>query len=288
MMVRSLLRRLSFPPLWAMTLSALVVAAGAVAFTYWLLHSGHPKTSGGEDVAEVDLLKIALAVVAAAGVVLGGVYAFRKQHFSETQLHTDRYAAAAEQLGHADARTRLAGVYAMARLADDWAEQRQVCVDVLCAYMRLPPKDEDEDEEVRRTLIRVICEHLRPDRPGDWTTCDFSFEGAEIGPVDFRKAVFRGRVTFYRARFAPGEGRKVHFEKVRFEGPGAWFRKTEFVGEVSFKGAHFGGKKVTFAHAPPPAIQPNFRKLSYGPDVKVEWGPFPPQPGSPKRPSTAD
>jgi hypothetical protein len=53
---------------------------------------------------------LAMALVAAGGVVLGGVYAFRKQHFSEVQLHTDRYASAAEQLGHADARTRLAGI----------------------------------------------------------------------------------------------------------------------------------------------------------------------------------
>lgn len=29
-------------------------------------------------------------------------------------------------------------VYALARLADDWEEQRQVCIDVLCAYLRMP------------------------------------------------------------------------------------------------------------------------------------------------------
>ncbi|MFD9499878.1 hypothetical protein [Streptomyces sp. NPDC060035] len=34
-------------------------------------------------------------------------------------------------LGHDQAAVRLAGVYALARLADDWAEQRQVCIDVL-------------------------------------------------------------------------------------------------------------------------------------------------------------
>ena len=32
------------------------------------------------------------------------------------------------------AAVRLAGMYAMAGLADDWKENRQTCVDVLCAY----------------------------------------------------------------------------------------------------------------------------------------------------------
>lgn len=27
---------------------------------------------------------------------------------------------------------------AHARLADDWTEQRQACIDVLCAYLRMP------------------------------------------------------------------------------------------------------------------------------------------------------
>jgi hypothetical protein len=29
-------------------------------------------------------------------------------------------------------------VYALAGLADDWPENRQTCVDVLCAYLRMP------------------------------------------------------------------------------------------------------------------------------------------------------
>ena len=51
----------------------------------------------------------------------------------------ERFATAAEQLGSdKPAAVRLAGVYAMAGLADDWEENRQTCVDVLCAYLRMP------------------------------------------------------------------------------------------------------------------------------------------------------
>ncbi|WP_405476451.1 hypothetical protein [Streptomyces sp. NBC_00009] len=77
--------------------------------------------------------------------VLAGVYAYRKQLLAEGDSHradasqlSERYSTAAEQLGHEQAAVRLAGAYAMARLADDWPEQRQVCVDVLCAYLRMP------------------------------------------------------------------------------------------------------------------------------------------------------
>ena len=51
----------------------------------------------------------------------------------------ERFATAADQLGSdKPAAVRLAGVYAMAGLADDWKANRQTCVDVLCAYLRMP------------------------------------------------------------------------------------------------------------------------------------------------------
>ena len=49
----------------------------------------------------------------------------------------ERFTAIAAQLGDAQPAVRLAGVYAMADLADDWAENRQACIDVLCAYPRM-------------------------------------------------------------------------------------------------------------------------------------------------------
>ena len=64
----------------------------------------------------------------------------------------------------------------MAGLADDWPENRQTCVDVLCAYLRMPDEpypgqDAPEPQrlafqtirEVRHTVIRVITGHLGED-----------------------------------------------------------------------------------------------------------------------------
>src|SRR5215472_7680147 len=50
----------------------------------------------------------------------------------------ERFATAADRVGSDKPAVQLAGVYAMAGLADDWPENRQTCVDVLCAYLRLP------------------------------------------------------------------------------------------------------------------------------------------------------
>jgi hypothetical protein len=56
---------------------------------------------------------------------------------AQAEALAKRYQDAATQLGHDKAPVRLAGVYAMARLADDWAEQRQTCINVLCGYLRI-------------------------------------------------------------------------------------------------------------------------------------------------------
>src|SRR5947209_8019958 len=64
---------------------------------------------------------------------------------SDAEQLSKRYQDAAGQLGHDSAAVRLAGVYAMARLADEWIEQRQTCINVLCAYLRMPTESSARD-----------------------------------------------------------------------------------------------------------------------------------------------
>jgi hypothetical protein len=54
------------------------------------------------------------------------------EHFSE------RFGQAAEMLGSERPATRIGGVYALAALADEWRDNRQQCIDLLCGYMRTP------------------------------------------------------------------------------------------------------------------------------------------------------
>ena len=48
------------------------------------------------------------------------------------------YAKAVEQLGHEKAPVRLGALYSLERLAEDKPERRQIIVDVICAYLRMP------------------------------------------------------------------------------------------------------------------------------------------------------
>ena len=118
-----------------------------------------------------DLLKVAFAVAVGIGGVVALVTAYRRQRVAEFAhelaariedradrgeeenqklaarteereatgwLLNERFATAAGQLGSESPAVRLAGIYAMAGLADDWPQRRQTCVDVLCAYLRMP------------------------------------------------------------------------------------------------------------------------------------------------------
>ena len=126
----------------------------------------------------------------------------------------ERYQDAASQLGHDKAAVRLAGVYAMSRLADDWREERQTCIDVLCAYLRLPWQDTADspvgrDElQVRRTIVSVINHHVAEDSKVSWVENDFDFTRAQLREFILEGCIFAGHVSFSGAEFT-GECRLI-------------------------------------------------------------------------------
>ena len=121
---------------------------------------------------------------------VAAVYAYRKQRVDEAAGRRaddeglgKRYQDAAEQLGHEKEAVRLAGVYSMARLADDWPEQRQTCIDVLCASIRMPIlKREDglnsDADPVRAAIAKLIFTHLAPTVLANWCDMDLDLSGA--------------------------------------------------------------------------------------------------------------
>nr|WP_255459493.1 pentapeptide repeat-containing protein [Micrococcus sp. TA1] len=173
----------------------------------------------------------------------------------------DRYAAAAEQLGHESAAVRLAGVYSLAALADDWLarsnrQDAQVCVELLCAYFRTPQLKSAEDtekrseNEVRQTITRVIAAHLQdPDEASSWCGMDFDFTGATFaGDHSFADVQFTGgTVSFNSAQFTSGV---VTFRDARFSGGDVGFQSARFTGgNLIFQGAQFTGANVNFEFA---------------------------------------
>jgi hypothetical protein len=193
-----------------------------------------------------------------------------------TRTLNERFATAADRLGSDKPPTvRLAGVYAMAGLADDWPENRQTCVDVLCGYLRMPyephPGDEapakkqldfEASREVRHTVIRVITAHLQADvaQARSWQGLDFDFTGAVFDGADFIRAQFSGgKVRFSGSEFSGGitsfhgaqfSGGEVRFNGARFSGGTVDFNSAQFCGgTVYFRSAQFSGGRVTFGSA---------------------------------------
>jgi hypothetical protein len=141
---------------------------------------------------------------------------------------TELYTKAADQLGSDKAPVRLAGLYALERLAQDNPSQRQTIANLLCAYLRMPyqlpgdPPDEDaedglvagyhvrvQEREVRLTAQRLLTDHLRPGHNPEpaathWADIDLDLTDATL--IDFnlhdcrpRQATFRS-ATFTRRR----------------------------------------------------------------------------------------
>ena len=157
----------------------------------------------------------------------------------------ERFSSAADQLGtDKPPAVRLAGAYAMAGLADDWEENRQTCIDVLCAYLRMPYEPDPGDEapaaerlafrasqEVRHTVIRAIAGHLKEGATVSWRGLDFDFTGVVFDGGDFTFAEFSGGMA--------------RFDGAEFSGGTVSFRGAEFSGgTVSFDDAEFSGGTV--------------------------------------------
>jgi uncharacterized protein YjbI with pentapeptide repeats len=245
------------PRLWrigyALALCFVVALAGlAVLWVVALVLLNHPalehKPISVHDT--VGVAQLVFASVAGAGALVALVVAYRRQRVAEDRstVFNERFATAATQLGDSQPAVRLAGAYAMAGLADDWVENRQTCVDVLCAYLRLP-YDPDPGEhadsadraayrayrEVRHTIIRLIGNHLRPGAAESWQGYDLDFTGV----------VFDGG-NFSGARFS---GRTIRFNSASFVGGEVAFPRAVFSAEVDFAGAVFSGGTVDFAGA---------------------------------------
>ncbi|MEU4825110.1 hypothetical protein AB0H37_24830 [Actinomadura sp. NPDC023710] len=121
-----------------------------------------------------DLVKLSFAVVAGLGGLVALVVAYRKQRTEEnaalredTKPHGDRFTAAVTQLGDTSPAVQLGGVHALAGLADDapTRQLRQTCIDVLCAYLRLPydPNPSDDPGEGQDPAGHARARHLPRD-----------------------------------------------------------------------------------------------------------------------------
>ncbi|MBF6302060.1 pentapeptide repeat-containing protein [Nocardia amamiensis] len=270
-------RRVSRTPLFPAVFGALVTGLGIAFVAYAFLRWITPVDSSRE-AAEIDVTRLALTVVAGVGGVVALVIAYRRQRDLEQSRFVERFGAAAAQLGATDVAVRIAGVYAMAGVADESdGQRRQQCIDVLCGYLRLPytpdlggnhqtkrvqkrpiGADDGEDEnhfeyrqndrEVRATIVRVIADHLRADAEYNWSASNFDFRTAHLENADFSSSTFAGVARFGGATFTGA----TTFNFVTFDG-NADFHSATFSGATEFRLASFSDeadfREATFTGA---------------------------------------
>ncbi|MCX5205819.1 pentapeptide repeat-containing protein [Streptomyces sp. NBC_00237] len=259
-----------------LSFTAAVLIAGALFFGLMMLLKLDIRTVTATKLDArtlFDLVKLSFGVVAGAGALVALVVAYRRQRVDEagahreaTRLHTERFSTAVDKLGSDSPAVRLGGIHALAGLADDAPTQdlRQTCIDVLCAYLRLPfspdpgnlpgtpqPYDELRDahqakrdqyralREVRHTILRLIGDHYRIPQNAhrSWQGHDLDLTAVTIdGNMDFTGAVFSsGTVDLTHAVVSGGT---VRFNSATFSG-----------GTVRFAGARFFGGTVDLTHA---------------------------------------
>jgi uncharacterized protein YjbI with pentapeptide repeats len=213
-----------------------------------------------------------------------------RQDATERRI-TDLYTKAADQLGSDKAAVRLAGLYALERVAQDNPDQRSTIVSVLCAYLRMPytlpggpPTTEAtadtqieyigrvQEREVRLAAQSILSAHLfpgnSPDRPlaTFWPGTSLNLTGATL--IDFNLGgchIIGG--LFERARFS-GVG--------WFKGGHFWseavFNKAQFEHDAGFYDAHFHATvwfcETQFGHIGA------FRKAQFDDDVMFDCATF--------------
>ncbi|GAB3234299.1 hypothetical protein GCM10027447_31270 [Glycomyces halotolerans] len=262
-------------PLSIHVLFAVIVALGIV-YALWYLFTGSlalPSVSNPTDSEKLEIIRIVFYAVAGIGGVVALTVAYRRQRDNElaelreeSRHFNERFAAATEQLSSDKVASRLSGVYAITNLADDWDQGRQICVDVLCGYLRMhyetPNYYDDhvahsdwdahvqmhEQQRVRRLIIDLIGERLRakPVSGKTWHWCTFNFSSVVFDGGDFKRAKFLGsQVSFEYAHFPDGI---IEFCEAEFH-QGVDFAGIEVENAmVNFKDASFMGKETNFEY----------------------------------------
>lgn len=273
-----------------------VLAAGGVLTVTFTVVLGAAMGLPWADPGWIEATKLGLAAAAGFGGAFALVVNYRKQRVLEEQhLQTqiaavrDEFTAATQQLGGDAGATRLAGVYALVSHAERNPQRAQACIDVLCGHLRFPwpvpeesvtHSDNRAELEVRRTIVRLIGEHLRateeeldrgPDADGplpdgtyrkqglaSWSHLSFDFTHARLPLFDWTWRVLNGRVDFTGCTFAEPARfawstftQHVYFDDATFEDvvefsagalKDAGFERCSFRREARFIATQFAGQ----------------------------------------------
>ena len=208
----------------------------------------------------LDRIKVTLTALGGVGAVGYLVIKYRERAALERGEADEKLVRAVQQLGDPSPQVRIAGVYALADVADSYeGPYHQRVVDILCGYLRTdrllkdangdtryatnddgtPNYDQplSADEAVESTILSVLTSHLRANRStpqGPWSNCNIDlhrtiltevvdFSDTIVNKMTCEATTFKDQCTFSGATF-----------KQEAEFSNAIFRKFTWLNDVNF------------------------------------------------------
>jgi uncharacterized protein YjbI with pentapeptide repeats len=184
-----------------------------------------------------------------------------------------RYTTCAEQLAHDSAAIRLAGVYALASLADDWQQQnerdeKQVAIDLLRAYLRTPnihtpaliaAKLPDTGElEVRKTILLTLQKRSSAEAsdPKSWNGFDCTITNADVSNMSLSTLDLSGADLSFsnlsRAKLTAANLSRANLAGANLAGANLAGADLSFskLADANLEGAKLQGAKLAEANLP--------------------------------------
>ncbi|WP_157779186.1 hypothetical protein [Micromonospora sp. WMMA2032] len=262
-------RQLRPIPTWTFPVGAIIIVLVTWIAVLWLQSAAPKGTNPQAAQLRINAIRTGLSVGAGAVGALALLLALRRQQLAERSQQateydagekrvTELYVKAAEQLGSEKAPVRLAGLYALERLAQANPMHRQSITEVICAYLRMPlpivyGEGESSDDvaeqsqhaekwggerQVRLAAQRLLVKHAKNDAQtvaegafwgslnldlAEATLIDADFSGTQIGSLNCRGSKFLGHASFRDSTFHKRPD----------------FRAAKFSAEATFTGARF-------------------------------------------------
>lgn len=250
---------IAFWVLLAILLAALV-AAVLLKLLGWSFSFPAQGGAAGDNTPDLyKFIQSVLTIVAGIGAVAYLVIKYREQSDAESSKVDQQLLDAVNQLGSDSPQVRIAGVYALAEIADTLqGTYKQRVVDILCGYLRVDRSESDlvrggstfqdpigkiteeglsekphtrifKDGPVESAILSIIVDRVgrQVSDSNSWSACTFNLNGA----------VLRENVVLEDAVFSSD----FLSRDVRFLGYVS-FARSEFCGNASFSGAHFHRK----------------------------------------------
>ncbi|BCW81822.1 hypothetical protein NicSoilC5_38410 [Arthrobacter sp. NicSoilC5] len=184
-----------------------------------------------------------------------------QQRSAELTALRTRYKDAAEQMGSTAVAVQVAGVYAMAFLADEWevparTRERQMSIDVLTSSF---PSDRDADTRqalsvenpltaggLTKAIWKSIFQRAYSNNTFGqrWTGADVDLRRKNFADIDLPRSLSHRTFDFGSLHFGESTISSLTFNDCEFRDGKISFAKTQILGELKFVGCTFSGGEL--------------------------------------------